>query len=244
MPDDDDRPRDASSAADPSWADLVVPDDIRELEPDIQAYRRERRQAIWWARWSRLSRRRGVVPLLVVTSALLLAGLVATLLTVFAPTTVRSNTTALPLAHPTAQLGTLGGLLPDVELRGDAAQGPTEASALRPAVIALVPPHCGCSTTLSAIAREAYSVSLPLTVVVPAASDTDAAALPAQLSRDDSVEVLYDATATLASAIQPQGVTAVLVRRDGTISDIQSGMTTAAARQLGAPLQTFLLPFS
>jgi hypothetical protein len=242
MSDDDDRPRDASSAADPTWADFVIPDDIRDLAADIEAYRRERRRAIWRTRWQRVTRYRGVVPALVVTAALLIAGLVATLLTVLAPTTVQSNTTALPLANPSARPGTVGGLLPETMLQG-AIDGPTNSSALRPAVIALVTVHCNCTSLLGTIAEQAYSVNLPLTVVVPALSDPDAASLPADLGRYDTVDVLYDGDATLASTFHPRGVTVVLVRRDGRISDIQRAVTAATAKQrLDAPLQTLLLP--
>ncbi len=241
MPDDDDRPRDASSAADPSWPDIVIPDDISALQADIQAYRREQRLAIWRSRWDRLRRLRGAAPLLVVTSALVVAGLVATLLTVMAPTAGTSNTTALPLAHPTASPGTVGGLLPEAVLQGDTAHGPTDTSALRPAVLALVPTHCDCAALLGTVAQQADSVNLPLTVVVPSLSDSDAAALPNTLGYN-TVEVLYDGNATLAATFQPHGVTAVLVQRNGTISAIQQGVTASTARRLDAPLQGFLLP--
>jgi hypothetical protein len=92
------------------------------------------------------------------------------------------------------------------------------------------------------MAGEAYSVGLPLTVVVPSAADSEAAALPNKLARIDTVQVLYDASATLASTVPSRGVTAVLVRRNGTISDIQPAVTASTIRQLGAPLQEFLLP--
>src|SRR5579875_1988808 len=86
MPDEEDRPRDAGGAADATWASVVVPDDISELDADVEAYRREIRALARRRRWQRRFGRPWVLPVSIVSAALILAGIVATMRTVFAPT--------------------------------------------------------------------------------------------------------------------------------------------------------------
>lgn len=217
MPDDDDRPRDASSAADASWGEVVIPDDISSLGRDIEAYRRELRQARRHARIQRWLDRRGALPLAIVAFAVVIAGLVASLLTVLAPHAVSSPPRALPLATPKAVPGDVGGLLPIDSLRGP--DGTTAARSIRPAALVLVPTHCGdCSPLISQLAGQAYSVGLHLSVVVPAAADSDAAALPEETPAA-KVDVYYDRSGKIARTFRASGVTAVLVNKDGTVYD-------------------------
>jgi hypothetical protein len=241
VPDDEDRPLDASSAADDSWTDLVIPDDIRELADDIAAYRRELREARR-ARWTRhLVSPRASGPVLALTLASLLAGLVAVLLTVMAPHVVDRPPSAKPLAHPSVADGKLGGLLPAVMLTGPAGQVSTRSATLRPAVYALVPTGCACRTLLDGLAGAAYSENLPLAVVVPAASDPSTAAAVSSLDRGDAALYL-DPSAALTTSVGATGVTIVVVDRDGTIYDVERNISNATATSLDAALQTMLLP--
>jgi hypothetical protein len=236
MPDEEDRARDASSAADASWAAVVVPDDISALSSDIEAYRREQRAARRQLRIQRWTDRRGALPLAIVAFAVVIAGLVATLLTVLAPHAVSSPPTPVPLARSTAAPGSVGALLPKELLEGPA--GAVGTWSIRPALIALIPVHCGCADLVTEMAREAWSVNLSLSVVVPAASDAEAAQLP-QAAKGYTVDVYYDPDRTLATTYRVDGVTAVLVGPDGRVADRQP-VTLQTFHQLGGPLETML----
>lgn len=238
MPDEEDRPRDASSAADASWADLVIPDDISALTSDIEAYHREQRRVRRQARIQRWMDYRGALPLAIVAFAVVIAGVIATLLTVMAPHSVSSPPSPLPLANPKATPGGVGGLLPVDLLNGP--DGPTPARSIRPATLVMVPLHCDCVPLMSRLASQAYGVGLHLAVVVPAAADADAAALPQEIGAA-KVDVYYDRSATLAHDFRVDGVTAVLVNRDGTVYD-RLPVTLSNVADLQAPLQNLLVP--
>jgi hypothetical protein len=240
MPDDDDRPRDASSAAEPDWANVVVPDDISELAADVQAYRRERRRARRQARLRRLGGRRGVLPLLILTSAMLVAGLVATMLTVLAPTSLGRAPTALPVAaHPSAAVGRVQGLLPDVALRAEV--GVVHSRDLRPTVIALVPSKCNCGAELNVLSGEAFGVELQLSVVEPGTADPVMAAAVQRITRG-APSLYFDRSGTLARVEGATGITIVLLNRDATIFAVMRSVTIANAGALDPLLQSMVLP--
>jgi hypothetical protein len=241
VPAEDDGPRDAAGAADATWADAAAPDDLSELARDVAAYHRELRRARRNRRIQRLLRHRGTVPLLVMGGATMLAGLIAVMLTLAAPGTVERAPTALPLAHPTAADGSVHGLLPAVSLTGPNGTIGARAAELRPAVFALVPTNCGCGNLLDSLAGQAYSEVLPLAIVVPAASDPTTAHVVASLSRG-SPGLYYDPAGALAAAVNAEGVTLVVVNRDGTIYDIERSVTDPSASSLDATLQSMLLP--
>jgi len=233
MPDDDDRPRDASSAADASWADVVIPDDISALSGDIEAYRREQRHARRQAQLHRWVDHRGALPLAIVAFAVVIAGLVATLLTVMAPTVGKAPPAAVAPATPTAPPGAVGGRLPVASLAGPL--GPTPTSSLRPAVLVLVPVNCDCVPLLTAMAGEANGVGLDLSVVVPAARDAAAAALPQKI-KGLTVNVYYDPARTLATTFRVDGVTAVLVGKDGLVANRLPVALDSMQKSFGGPL--------
>jgi hypothetical protein len=241
MRDEEDRPRDVDAdAAGVSWDasaldSVVVPDDLRDLADDIEAYRRELRSTRRRdARRHALSRR-GVGSTLVVTGALVLAAVVATLLTVLGPSVRQPAQTALPLATTTVAEGEVHGLLPGAVLR-DTNGLTRNAQSLRPAVFALIPMHCSdCVPLLDSLAGQANAEGYQLDVVAPAAQDADAAALPGRL-HNGPFSVWYDASARLASLrATDQGVTVVLVDRDATIVAIDDDVApsdTALSAQL------------
>jgi hypothetical protein len=239
MPDEDDRPRDASSAADDAWADIVIPDDISTLTDDIEAYRREQRRAQRQARIQRWMDHRGALPLAIVAFAVVIAGLIAMLLTVLAPKALAPTPKALPLAAPAAAPGAKGGLLPEVTLRGPA--GPVDSRDLRPAVLVLVPPGCDCTPLLTVLAGQANSVPLPLSVVIPVAAARDPAKLPPALG-GITVNSYYDPNRVFATTFRAEGiVTAVLVGKDGLVTE-RLPVTKQTIPELGPPLQRLLLP--
>lgn len=223
------------------WADpVVVPDDIRALQSEIDAYHREIRAArrrlrrerltgtLAWRRWS--------FPIGVLTGALALAATVVTLLAVDG--SVRpARHTAVPLATPTVAAGHVGGLLPAAALTTTAGER-LQSRALRPALLVLLPAHCNCGKLLDSLAAQAGEVQVQLVIVGAGSPDAEVAALPGQL-HNGSVVAAYDATGVLASAYTASGVTALVVQRDGVVSYVQSDLTDSSRLEL--PLQAALL---
>ena len=223
------------------WADpVVVPDDIRSLQGEIDAYHREvraarRRRRREWLTGNRLMRRWSF-PIGVLTGALALAATVVTLLAVDgAGRAVRQG--AVPLATPTIAAGNVGGLLPSVALTTTGGV-PVNSRALRPALLALLPAHCQCANLLDSLAAQAAEVQVQLVIVGPGSPDAEVAALPGQLHHG-SVIAAYDVNGALASAYDASGVTAVVVQRDGVVSYVKPDLTTSTRLEL--PLQAALL---
>ena len=229
---------------DAAWADhVVVPDDARELAPDVDAYHRElrseRRARRWgwlinshlWQRWS--------FPLGMVAGALSLAALMFVLLA-FESTPGRTpRLTATPLATPSYAPGERGGLLPDVLLSSapEGASGTVRSSlALRPALVALLPVSCNCTDVVAALAKQAGDVGVNLAVVAPGSRDAEVSALPGRVA---GIKTWYDGTGALATAYGAHGVTVLVVDPDGVVSDVQRDTTADTARML--PLQSLLL---
>jgi hypothetical protein len=240
MAEDDDRPGDASSAANASWADVVVPDDISALVADVEAYRREVRRARRRAWQSRLMSRPGILPLSIVSIALLLAGLVATLLTVLGPSQRDAGLVPRPLAHTTTADGKVGGLLPAVRL-SDAGQSVTvQSRALRPSVVALVPANCDCTARLNSLSGQANEINYPLDVVI-AADAPGAAGLSASLTAGKP-RVLLDASDpkdSLYAQAHAVGLTILLVKQNGQIYQTFPNVDIAQGlKSLGAQLVT------
>jgi hypothetical protein len=184
--------------------DIEVPDDARELDRDVQAYRRELR-ALRWRRRTRwlvvpLGRDGMVLPLLAGCLALtLLAG---TLLTVF------SGERMTP-----PSLGRSGRQLPDAMVLVGGTQAPL--SSLDGSVLALVPPGCRCTTHLRRLAREANIAGAMLYIVgtpgVPVAEVARQTGLAATHAVEDTERVLSD-------TYHPATLTAVLVDVDGSVA--------------------------
>jgi hypothetical protein len=247
MREDEDRPGDAQKAPDESWADLVVPDDISELAADIAAYRRELRQARRARITGRFHDRRASGPVFAMTVAVVLAALVALMLTVMGPHSVTPATAAEPLATTTIADGHVGGLLPDATLTGPNGPIDSRATALRPAVFALVPAGCACKTLLDGLGGAAFSERLPLAVVVPASSDSATGAVVSSLDR--GVSLYFDSAATLSLGVLgtvPTSAggdvaTVLVVNRDGTIYEVDRNVSDASTSALDAQLQSMLV---
>jgi hypothetical protein len=247
MADEDDRPRDAGSAADRGWDDgedltvvwlnAVAPEDIRELSGDIKAYHRELRVDRRRKLVGRALARPGATPLSIIAVALVLAALVATLIAVAMPNASRApsqlvlaKTSASPLKH---------GLLPNVSLTRD---GKTvNAQSLRPVVLAVVPDPCDCFALLNEGAALARSEQIRLDVVAPA-NDAESASQAGRLDKG-RVETFTDAGAKLAAALgvtNAKGLTFVLVNRDGTVAAIDRSVTPQTVRGLTRGLTQML----
>jgi hypothetical protein len=227
------------------WTDpVVIPDDLRELQPDIDAYHRELRQAARRRRLQRVTRTRAwqrlAWPALVVGSALALATVVFAVLTFGQPPSQRGPAQKPIAVDAAAESGTPGGLLPNVVV--NSALAPVSIRDLRPALVALVPLHCGCTRLLSDLAGQASEAQVPLVVVAPAAQDAEVAALAGQLHRGQVVPV-FDDTGALAKTYAATGVTALVVAPDATVPYIQHGVAPGQ-HLLELPLQQMVLDSS
>lgn len=217
---------------DAPWTDpVVVPDDIRALQPDIEAYHRELRQAARRRRLGPLARvpwQRLTVPLAIVTGALLLAGVVLVVLTFGGQRQGQRPPEAAPIATgavAVASVGEPGGLLPAVDVR--TLTGKVDVRELRPALVVLVPQQCRCTALLSQLAGQAGEVRVKLVVVAPAAQDAEVAALAGQL-HSDQVEPVWDAGGMLADVYAASGVTALVVGPDATVRYIDRDVAAGA----------------
>jgi hypothetical protein len=225
-------------ADDAPWIDpVVVPDDIRSLQADIDAYRREIGQgrrslrerlasSPTWRDWG--------FPAGVVAGAIALATIVFVVLT-FAGTNRHPHVAAGAVGSPTAAVGTLHGLLPDVTIQTQT--GDREpARDLRPALLALLPQPCGCAARVDQLAGQAAEVGVPLVVVAPAAVDAEVAALPGQSHRG-KVLAAFDPVGALASTYAASGVTVLVLAPDATVTYIHRG-TQPGEHDLELPLMS------
>jgi hypothetical protein len=215
---------------DPSSDDLlhvVVPDDLSELDAEVQAYRRELEAA---RRLERRQRRRdrltpkwarGGLPSPIFTAVLLVIATTGLLLSVFAPVTQeRPRTSPISaLATPTEKPGTVHGLLPDVQLVAGTSTFGTRT--IRPAVYVLIPAKCDCLDQLTTIAGQVDEVPPPpALVIVSQGTDPTSAKLADQLGtgRGDITGV-RDVNGVLARTYHASATapTLLFVVGDGTL---------------------------
>jgi len=210
-------------ADDAPWIDpVVVPDDIRALQADVDAYHRELRDA----RRHRLVRRltataawrHGAKPLAVVGAALALASVVFTVLTLGDPGVGRRALPKPVATAPLASIGEVDGLLPDLTVRTVSGQ-PRSIRELRPALIALMPPQCNCAGLVESLAGQAETVGASLVVIAPAAIDAEVAALPGRI-HSGRVAAYFDPAHALADIYSAIGVTLLVVSPDATVSHV------------------------
>jgi hypothetical protein len=242
VPDDDDRPRDASSAADrgwpdaahpgASWADALAPDDIRDLVEDIAAYHREQRAARRRDLFGRVLAGRCAPVLALIVAAVVAVAIVAG---ISAVTAGSQRPSPLPLTKSTVAVGQPGSLLPNTPLT-DLGGGTTPAESLRPAVVALIPPTCNCQPTLISWSQQAAADHLRMVVIAPSAQDPEATALGGRIAAGS---VYYDRAGQLAHDFDAQGLTGVLVNRDGSVFRVVAASATTPV-QLGSLLQQML----
>lgn len=231
-------------ADDAPWIDpVVVPDDIRALQADIDAYHRELREAGRHDLLRRLTAsrlwRRGATPVAVIATALGLAAVVFAVLTVGDPGVGRRVPPSPLASAPTAAIGQQDGLLPDLTVRTVSGES-RSVRQLRPALVALLPERCDCLALINSLAGQAETVGAPLVVIAPAAQDAEVAALPGQ-THSGQVTAYFDPAHALADVYKAVGVTLLVVAPDATVRhllhDVQQGVHVEALLYdgIGAP---------
>ncbi|RJK97741.1 hypothetical protein [Vallicoccus soli] len=248
---DDPRREGAGGAPDDPLAGLRVPDDPRELEADRTAWvaelvererarRRDRRRArlAGWAGGATgrtaggargaggegAVRRSGLGPLLALGA---LAVVVVALLTSVLGPGAQQRPQAAPLASTGAPPGTVGGLLPDAEVRSLVAGTRRSAQSLRPGVVALVPAACDCPDLVRRLDVLASRAGVRLWLVAQegegrAVEQASAAATGARALVQEDVDgalltALQEAPGAVAATADPLGATVLVVGPDGVV---------------------------
>jgi hypothetical protein len=225
--------------------DIVVPDDARELDRDVVAYRREQRQRRRRARWRRLFRpftRFGLAAPIIAT-AVLIAFVSGTLLTVLGPHSVPRPPGSPRPPRPSPRAGQIGGPLPDARVTIDGQ--PAALIDQRPAVIIIVPPECGCDAVVSSLTRQAtarrigaFLVAGPAAAATPsptASPTSSSTSSPAPrptagagelraLAKKSGARVMVDDGGVLVSTYRPNGLTGVFVHPDGVAGAVVGGL--------------------
>ncbi len=213
--------------------DIVIPDDARELDRDVQAYQRELRAMRRRRRVSRLygplTRDGMALPLL--AGCLMLALLTSTLLIMFAANQTgmeqvpRATATAThsPPKHPAAvarpAMGQPGGPLPAADVViGNKTVSLSQITTM-PAALALVPPDCGCASTLRQLSIQAAQAHVPV-YLVGTPSDIRQVTTMATQAGQPASRVVNDTQDVLGRVYGTKGLTAVLVHAGGTVASV------------------------
>jgi hypothetical protein len=218
---------------------VVIPDDARELERDVLAYRREmraerrRRRLAWLIRpFNRSGGPAAIVPLIAACLALSLVG--GALLSVV---------TMSPASAPTIGAQSAAGSTPVSlttlrALNVESLDGRTvPVRSLVTSAIALVPANCGCGASLHRLAGQAKAARVGLYFV----GTTTALPQVVTLAQQDSAMALYDPGDVLGTAYKPAGLTVLLVFHDASAevardlpANFQLGGTLSELRSLTA----------
>ncbi len=220
--------------------DIEIPDDARELDRDVQAYRREQRALQRRLRGGRLlgplTRGGTVMPLL--AGCLVFALIAAVLLTLFTATSGDINRPRVTPAGPkSAATG------PKAAATGPPAAAPSHATVatalqnaqklpdqtikvrgvdrslrtLTPAVLALVPPRCGCAAALQQLIDQAAQAQVRLYLVATDSGLASLSGIAASATSRPRVTVADDHHNVLARTYHTAGLTAILASVDGSV---------------------------
>jgi hypothetical protein len=218
--------------------DVVIPDDARELDRDVQAYQRELRAQ---RRRQRARRLRGpltrdgmALPLL--AGCLILALITSTLLIMFAadqtgmPDQGTHGVAGPPAKHqPTTApsrpaAGKLGGPLPNTMIVLGGRHVPVRAiTAAGPSVLALIPVDCACAPALRELRAQAAQAHVALYFVGTGGDQKHVAQLATQVGQSPA-RVAEDTRGVLAITYGQLFLTAILVSPDGSVAYIQPGI--------------------
>jgi hypothetical protein len=205
--------------------EVIIPDDARELDRDLIAYRREERQRRRRQRIRRLTgpfTRYGLATP-IIALALLIAVVSGTLMTAFGPRSVVPRVSGTPATSGsgTLQPGRPGGLLPDgkVTITG------RPEGAIRDLVglVALVPEGCGCDQAVRDVTAQAQKYNLRR-FLVGSHSWSKATAKELRALADtagNGAKVVWDEAGVLTSTYHASGLTLLLIHTDGVLRDVR-----------------------
>jgi hypothetical protein len=229
---------------------IVIPDDARELDRDVLAYRRELRAKRRRQRLLRLLRpfrtsgfggHAAIIPLIAACLAISLVGgallSVITMSPASAPTLSGPGTPAQPGVPPDH--------LTDLPV-GDVQVG-TRSVPVRSLVtstIALVPANCGCGAELGRLAGQAVAAHVGLYFVGAGQVISQLPVLTARFG-DGAAVAAADYDNVLSTAYRPEGLTVLVVFKDATAevlrdlpADFQLAPTLRELKLAGASLST------
>ena len=218
-------------------AGIEIPDDARELDRDVLAYRRELRARRRRARWDRLlGPLRGHGALLpLVASCVALSMLAGTLLSVFSI----SPASAPVLSHSAAPAPRASSSLPTGTVLIN--HRATSVRSLLPALLVLVSPGCNCAQAVKEVTAQARHAGVKKVYLV---GTTGRMADINKLARTagPAAVAVEDAENVLVTAYRPAGLTIVLAKADATTSvqrNLEPGrfQLEDQLRQLGATAQ-------
>ena len=220
---------------------IVIPDDARDLDRDVLAYRRELRAQRRRQRLMRLFRpfarqelggHAAILPLVATCVALsMLAGAMLSVVTISpasAPTLSRPPVASAKPADLTS--------LPSGTVQLDGRAVPVRS--LVSSALALVSADCGCGPALRRLARQAAAAHVGLYFVGSGAAIPQLATLTAQYGGGAAAAV-YDTGNVLGARYHPAGVTVLLVYSDAT-ARIRRNLPPTF--QLGPALQELAFP--
>lgn len=210
---------------------IVIPDDARELDRDVLAYRRELKARRRRQRLLRLLRPFGfrefgghaaIIPLIAACLAISLVGgallSVATMSPASAPTLSGPQTSPQTSPQPAISPADLGALpAGTVLLNGHA----VPVRSLVTATIAIVPANCDCGAALDRLANQAVAAGVSLYF---AGDGAEIPRLPALTSRygDGEAVAVADSNGVLSRTYHPVGLTVLLVFKDATAEPVKN----------------------
>jgi hypothetical protein len=217
--------------------DIEIPDDARELDRDVQAYRRELRAQRRRQLLRRLSGPAGrdgmLLPLL--SGCLILALVAGTLLVLFSADQTNQpgsqpavrpgasgQSTGLPSFGPSATVGQVNGQLPAGSLL--VAGNTVPLGALGPVVLALVPSGCRCAGPIRQLTGQAAASRLTIYLVATPPVMRELARLARRAGAAATGVIAEDPNGTLDRVYRPAGLTAVLVNASGSVTQIARGL--------------------
>jgi hypothetical protein len=222
---------------------VVIPDDARELDRDVLAYRREMRAKRRRQRVLRvfapfgtqeLGGHAAIIPLIAICLAVCLVGgallSVATMSPASAPTLGAQGTAqaAVPAGELTA--------LPAGSIQLGWRTVPVQS--LKSSVIALVPANCDCDLGLQRLAGQAADAHATLYFAAGVAEQAQLAALAARYGEGVAVAAT-DYDSVLTTVYHPDGLTVLLIYKDGTAEVFRNlpadFQLTSLLRDLGEP---------
>jgi hypothetical protein len=221
--------------------DVVIPDDARELDRDVIAYRRELRQTRRRERWQRLTRpftRYGIAAPFI-ASAVLIALISGVLMTVVSPRPNSPVVQVPPTGPPRLHPGQIGGGLPPGTVVAGGKRIPITGFFTVAGVIMIVPRACGCDTAVRSLTQQAGGQRLQVWLVADGRTGSDAEDVRRLAARGVAIPA-DDPDRVLSTTYRATGLTAVLIQPDKVVHDVIRGVRTG--RDYSADLRAVQTP--